>query len=38
MFFDDRNDVCQLLSDHGILAVRILRADATADLDADESQ
>jgi hypothetical protein len=25
MFFDDREDVCRLLNQHGILAVRIKR-------------
>lgn len=27
MFFDDREDVCRLLNQHGILAVRVLRKD-----------
>ena len=27
MFFDDREDVCRLLAQHGILAVRVMRKD-----------
>jgi hypothetical protein len=36
MFFDDREDVCRLLNQHGILAVRVLRKDgAGQDLQAE---
>jgi hypothetical protein len=36
MFFDDREDVCRLLNQHGILAVRVLRKDDdTHDLQAE---
>jgi hypothetical protein len=36
MFFDDREDVCRLLNQHGILAVRVMRKDGDAhDLQAE---
>lgn len=36
MFFDDREDVCRLLNQHGILAVRVLRKDGDGlDLQAE---
>jgi acid phosphatase class B len=27
VFYDDREDVCRLLNQHGILAVRVMRKD-----------
>lgn len=36
MFFDDRDDVCRLLNNHGILALRVTRKDnSTYDLGAE---
>ena len=36
VFYDDRDDVCRLLSRHGILALRVTRQDATgSDLGAE---
>ena len=31
MFYDDREDVCALLTDHGILAMRVSRKDKRSD-------
>lgn len=36
VFFDDRDDVCRLLNQHGIMAMRVTRKDnSTYDLDAE---
>jgi acid phosphatase class B len=36
VFYDDREDVCRLLAEHGILALRVPRRDAaTSDLAAE---
>jgi acid phosphatase class B len=36
VFYDDRDDVCRLLSKHGILAMRVTRKDNTTyDLEAE---
>ena len=38
MFFDDREDVCRLLNQHGILAVQVMRKDGDAqDLQAERA-
>jgi hypothetical protein len=37
MFFDDRDDVCRLLSQHGIVAVRVTRPDVRTDVEAEIS-
>ena len=31
VFYDDREDVCRLLNQHGILALHVLRQDPSAD-------
>lgn len=38
MFFDDRDDVCRLLTKHGILAMRVTRKDGSVyDLGAEQA-
>ncbi len=38
VFYDDRDDVCRLLNQHGILAMRVTRKDnRTHDLEAERS-
>ncbi|MCW2528017.1 MAG: hypothetical protein JWM76_2877 [Pseudonocardiales bacterium] len=35
VFYDDREDVCRLLTDHGILAMRVSRQDKLSDIEAE---
>jgi acid phosphatase class B len=35
VFYDDRDDVCRLLTDHGILAMRVSRTDKRSDVGAE---
>jgi acid phosphatase class B len=37
IFYDDRDDVCRVLTKHGILALRVTRRDAAEDLDAERT-
>jgi hypothetical protein len=37
MFFDDRDDLCRLLNQHGIVAMRVTRKDGSMyDLGAEQ--
>ncbi len=37
VFYDDREDVCRLLADHGILALRVPRGGRSSDEEAERA-